>query len=53
MSEYELPLEPTIYDYLNGKTPLSVAFIRLCDFLDLNPNDILIEADKPTEDTHV
>ncbi|MCI8362962.1 helix-turn-helix domain-containing protein [Lachnospiraceae bacterium WCA-9-b2] len=45
--------KPTIYDYLNGKTPLSVAFIRLCDFLDLNPNDILIEADKPTEDTHV
>lgn len=41
--------KPTIYDYLNGKTPLSVAFIRLCDCLELNPNDVLIEADNTTE----
>ncbi len=44
--------KPTIYDYLNGKTPLSVAFIRLCDYLELNPNDILIETDMTTEESN-
>lgn len=41
--------KPTIYDYLNGKTPLSVAFIRLCEYLELNPSDILVEIDTVTE----
>ncbi len=41
--------KPTIYDYLNGKTPLSVAFIRLCEYLELNPSDILVEIDNVTE----
>ncbi len=46
--------KPTIYDYLNGKTPLSAAFIKLCDFLELSPNEILtIESDADTEDNHV
>lgn len=45
--------KPTIYDYLNGKTPLSVAFVRLCEYLELNPRDILIEADDMAEDKHV
>ena len=25
--------KPTIYEYLNGKSPLSAAFVRLCDYL--------------------
>ena len=36
--------KPTIYDYLNGKSPLSVAFVRLCEYLDLNPSEVLMEA---------
>ena len=28
--------KPTISDYLNGKTPLSSAFVRLCEFLELD-----------------
>lgn len=35
--------KPTIYDYINGKSPLSEAFIRLCSYLDVNPHEILIE----------
>lgn len=35
--------KPTIYDYINGKSPLSVAFIRLCDCLEVKPSEILIE----------
>ena len=35
--------KPTIYDYLNGKTPLSSAFVRLCRYLDLDPSKTLIE----------
>lgn len=37
--------KPTIYDYLNGKTPLSAAFIRLCDFLEMEPAEALSEQD--------
>lgn len=33
----------TIYEYINGKSPLSVAFIRLCDYLNVDPHEILIE----------
>ena len=37
--------KPTIYEYINGKSPLSAAFIRLCDYLDVDPDEILMEAD--------
>lgn len=37
--------KPTIYEYINGKSPLSIAFIRLCDYLNVSPNEILIEED--------
>ncbi|MBQ3542158.1 MAG: helix-turn-helix transcriptional regulator [Oscillospiraceae bacterium] len=43
--------KPTIYEYINGKSPLSAAFIRLCDYLSVNPRDILIETEiTPTEE---
>lgn len=35
--------KPTIYEYLNSKSPLSDAFIRLCSYLEVNPIDVLIE----------
>lgn len=37
--------KPTIYDYINGKSPLSVAFIRLCNYLNVDPHEILIETE--------
>ena len=37
--------KPTIYEYINGKSPLSTAFIRLCDYLNVSTNEILIEED--------
>lgn len=43
--------KPTIYEYINGKSPLSAAFIRLCDYLSVNPRDFLIETEIiPTEE---
>lgn len=43
--------KPTIYEYINGKSPLSAAFIRLCDYLNVDPHEILIEAETTsTED---
>ena len=37
--------KPTIYEYINGKSPLSAAFIRLCDYLTVDPHEILIETE--------
>ena len=37
--------KPTIYEYLNGKSPISDAFIRLCNYLEVNPMDVLIETE--------
>lgn len=45
--------KPTIYDYLNGKSPLSVAFVRLCEYLELNPKEVLIEVDDLVEEKYV
>ncbi len=43
--------KPTIYEYINGKSPLSAAFIRLCNYLDMEPHEILIETEEvSTED---
>ena len=27
--------KPTIYDYINGKSPMSEAFLRLCKYLEV------------------
>lgn len=43
--------KPTIYDYINGKSPLSSTFIKLCDFLDLEPADLLTSCEM--EDSNV
>ena len=37
--------KPTIYEYIHGKTPLSTAFIRLCNYLNVNPCEILSESE--------
>ena len=37
--------KPTIYEYINGKSPLSATFIRLCDYLNVDPHEILIETE--------
>lgn len=43
--------KPTIYEYINGKSPLSAAFIRLYDYLNVDPHEILIETETTsTED---
>ena len=37
--------KPTIYEYINGKSPLSAAFVHLCDYLNVDPHEILIESE--------
>lgn len=37
--------KPTIYEYINGKSPLSATFIRLCNYLSIDPHEILIETE--------
>ena len=37
--------KPTIYEYINGKSPLSAAFVRLCDYLNVDPHEMLIESE--------
>ena len=43
--------KPTIYEYINGKSALSSAFVRLCEYLNVAPYEMLIEIDTTsTED---
>ncbi|MCD7802129.1 MAG: helix-turn-helix domain-containing protein [Clostridiales bacterium] len=44
--------KPTIYGYINGKTPLSDAFVRLCAYLGVEPKDVLMEVDDNLEESH-
>ena len=37
--------KPTIYEYINGKSPLSAAFVRLRAYLNADPHEILIETE--------
>ena len=43
--------KPTIYDYINGRSPFSEAFIRLCDYLETSPIELLVEVDIQNGDT--
>lgn len=34
--------KPKIHQYLSGKTPLATTFIRLCDYLELDPDELIL-----------
>lgn len=34
--------KPMIHHYLNGKTPLATTFIRLCSYLNVDPDDTIL-----------
>ena len=38
--------KPTIYEYLSGKSPLSSAFTKLCDCLEVSPSELLTEIEE-------
>lgn len=38
--------KPTIYDYFNGRSPLSDAFLRLCNYLNVSPSEVLVEKEE-------
>lgn len=38
--------KPTIYEYINGKSPIPTSLVKLCLFLDLKPSEIIIETDE-------
>ena len=40
----------TINEYINGKSPLSAAFVRLCNYLNVDPHEILIETETASKE---
>lgn len=38
--------KPKIYEYLNGHTPMQTTFVRLADYLETDPNQLIIEVDE-------
>lgn len=42
--------KPTIYEYLNGKSPLSAPYCRLCSVLNISPLDALVEVEESEND---
>ena len=34
--------KPKIHQYLSGKPPLATTFIRLCDYLELDPDELIL-----------
>jgi len=41
--------KPTIYEYINGKSPIPTSLAKLCLYLDLKPNEIIIETDSEVD----
>ena len=37
--------KPKIYEFLNGKSPLQTTFVRLAEFLEIDPNELIVEVD--------
>jgi hypothetical protein len=35
--------KPKIHDYLGGDTPLATTFIRLCTYLEIDPNKAVVK----------
>ena len=35
--------KPKIYEFLNGNTPLQTTFVRLAEFLEIDPNELIVE----------
>jgi len=38
--------KPKIYEFLNGKTPMQTSFVRLAEFLEIDPNELIVEVDE-------
>ncbi|MGB4394881.1 MAG: helix-turn-helix transcriptional regulator [Tepidanaerobacteraceae bacterium] len=38
--------KPKIYEFLNGKTPLQTSFVRLAKFLEIDPNELIVEVEE-------
>ncbi|KNF09126.1 Cro/C1-type HTH DNA-binding domain-containing protein [Gottschalkia purinilytica] len=38
--------KPKIYEFLNGKTPLQTTFVRLAEFLEADPNELIVEVEE-------
>jgi len=38
--------KPKIYEFLNGKSPLQTTFVRLAEFLQIDPNELIVEVEE-------
>lgn len=45
--------KPTIYDFLNGKSPFTTPFLRICESLGVSPTELLTELKEEGDDADV
>ena len=38
--------KPEIYEILNGNTPLQTTFVKLAEFLEIDPNELIVEVEE-------
>ena len=38
--------KPKIYEFLNGKSPLQTTSVRLAEFLEIDPNELIVEVEE-------
>jgi len=38
--------KPEIYEILNKNTPLQTTFVRLAEFLEIDPNELIVEVEE-------
>jgi transcriptional regulator with XRE-family HTH domain len=43
--------KPKIHEYLSGNSPLATTFIRLCDYLNIDPNTAVMEQGEESNGT--
>lgn len=53
LSEKSGVSKPTIYGYFNGQSPISTAFIKLCNFLESVPEEMLVTEVQEEEENNV
>jgi len=46
LSRLSVVSKPKIYEFLNEKTPMQTSFVRLAEFLEIDPNELIVEVEE-------
>lgn len=46
LSKQSMVSKPKIYEFLNGNTPMQTTFVRLANFFELQPDELIKEVDE-------